>query len=80
MLEETQVCRMCEIEKSLTEYYADKNMTNGHKTECKECTKERRKRRYEENKDEVLEYNKQYYRDNAEKVREARMKRYYNKK
>lgn len=80
MLEETQVCRTCEIEKPLTEYYADKNMTNGHKTECKECTKERRKKLYGENKDEVLEYNKQYYRANASKIREDRMKRYYSQK
>ncbi|MFL2134918.1 hypothetical protein ACEN33_00615 [Ruoffia sp. FAM 24228] len=80
MLEETQVCITCEIEKSLTEYYKDKRMKNGYKNECKECVKERRKKRYEENKDEVLEYNKQYYKANASKLREDRMKKYYGKK
>lgn len=80
MLEETQVCRTCEVEKPLAEYYTDKKMKNGYQTECKECAKERRRKRYEENKDEVLEYNKQYYRENADKVREDRMKRYYSQK
>ena len=80
MLEETQVCRTCEIEKPLTEFYKDKRMKNGYQTQCKECVSKRRKERYEENKDEVLEYNKQYYKENADKLRKDRMKRYYGQK
>ena len=80
MLKETQVCITCEIEKPVTEFYKDKMMKNGYKNECKECAGERRKRRYEKNRDEMLEYNKQYYRDNADKLKKDRMKRYYGKK
>lgn len=80
MLEENQVCRICGIEKPLTEYYINRNMANGHQSACKECVRERRKKHYKENKDEISEYNKHYYKKNAEEVREARMKRYYGKK
>ena len=76
----TQVCRTCEIEKPVTEYYKDKRMKNGYQTQCKECVSKRRKERYEENKEKVSEYNKHYYKENAEEVRKARMKRYYGKK
>ena len=80
MLERTQLCITCEIEKPVTEYYKDKRMKNGYKNECKECAGERRKKHYKENKEKVLEYNKQYYKDNADKLKKDRMKRYYNER
>lgn len=46
MEEETKVCKTCNQEKPLSQFYADKKAKDGHFNECKECTKQRVMERY----------------------------------
>jgi hypothetical protein len=41
-----KTCRECETEKPITEFYEIPNGRDGHRNECKECTKARNRRAY----------------------------------
>lgn len=70
-----KICTKCEEEKPATlEFFAKRD--NGLRAACKICIKIQQKERYEENKEEILQRNKDYHKRNAEKVAEIR-KNYY---
>lgn len=71
-------CIKCNTEKYLCDFSKDKKSKTGHRYVCKQCQKNINKRRYDENKDEILKKSKQYYSDNKSKFREY-YKKYYSK-
>ena len=73
---EKKVCTKCKIEKSLTEYYKDKNRKDGVRPDCKECNCASRKKWREENPEKVKAIWKKYREENPEKVKASR-KKYY---
>jgi len=42
---DTIVCTLCSVEKKLSEFYKNKGMPSGYANQCKECVKERAKKR-----------------------------------
>lgn len=86
------MCRVCEVEKSLVSYNVRKGKResgNKHRTECKECQKsyeasikERRRKRYLDNKDEVLRKCKEYRQEHREEIsaRRAEQRRLFARK
>lgn len=81
-------CNKCEIEKDLSEFYKHVRQIDGFETICKTCKKdyqlrnkekikEKKSEYYIENKDKLLECNRNWNKTNLENTRERR-KNYYN--
>ena len=76
-----KICRICGKLKELVDFHKKKGTSDGHRNECKECVKviklkyldkekqaDYDKRRYEENRDKVLERKKEYHIENREEI------------
>jgi hypothetical protein len=76
-----KVCRLCGDEKYINEFHKKKGTKDGHRNECKECVKgiqkkyadpEKRKeydkKRYDENREQILDRKKEYHKENREKI------------
>jgi len=61
-------CTQCYIEKELNEFHLCNKGKNGRKSKCKECVKIESKNYYKNN----IEYYKNYYNDNFDKIREIK--------
>lgn len=76
----TKVCSKCKRELPATPeyFYRGKTYKDGLKGQCKKCVEEYKKKHY--NKDKIklarIEYNKQYYKENSDKIKED-AKSYY---
>ena len=88
---ETKICSKCNIEKPLMEF-TKRPKTNSYYGTCKECKrlyakeyrqnnngiiKEKRKRKYQENIEELRAKGRKYYYENKEKISERNKKYYY---
>ena len=84
-----KTCSKCNVEKELGEFYVESFKNGKLRSACKECNKqyrqdnkeiisERKKQRYQNNKEEVLEKQKQYRQDNKEIISERNKQRYQN--
>lgn len=71
----TKKCTKCGKVKFLYEFYKDIKYIGGFKTECKQCTLEYCKKRYNENTEKVKNINKNWAKNNPQKNNE-RQKRY----
>ena len=60
-----KICKVCGIEKPLTEFSKKTGMKDGHLNQCKSCEKEINNKWYQEN----LEKKKDYRKENAEKIK-----------
>ena len=73
-----QKCQTCKIEKSLSDFHKNKNMPTGHTPQCKLCTSERSKRRYqkagEKMRQQMAEQRKRDYEYRLEIERRSRAK------
>tara|TARA_R110002012_G_scaffold318931_1_gene538181 strand:- start:35 stop:661 length:627 start_codon:yes stop_codon:yes gene_type:complete len=69
-------CSKCGIEKPLTEFYKDRQKKNGHRSQCKSCTK----KLYAENKEEIAKNSAKYYAKNKEKIVKRNAKYYVENK
>jgi len=67
---ETKICSKCRIKKELHEYTKDLNTSDGLKCKCKQCCKEY----YENNKNKILNQQKDHYKINHEKKNEKNKK------
>lgn len=87
----TKVCTVCCVEKPFEAFYARKEMLDGHRSECKECTLSRngkwrtanpevyeasRKKHRDTNKDRILEKDRVYRERNRDDIRARNRKRY----
>lgn len=77
-------CSVCNEEKLLTEYYAQKREDKKkgkwiyYNPECKECTKARSRKRQLDNHDQYILYTRQYHKDN--KLHEDEIRRSWREK
>ena len=71
-------CTVCKKEQPITNYYQCKNRTGKryYKGECKDCTRQKSKRAYENNKERRLTLNAIWQSNNPEKVLASRRKYY----
>jgi hypothetical protein len=61
-----KICKKCEIEKELDQFYADKRNKDGREGSCKEC-----KKKYQQDNKEIIKENKsKYYIENKDKFKE----------
>jgi hypothetical protein len=68
-----KICSKCKIEKTTSEFSVDKRHKSGLQSQCIECYKkqyssQKRKHRYEQNKEKINKAYKQYYEQNKEKI------------
>jgi hypothetical protein len=70
-------CSKCGEWKNLSEYRERKKYRGGRNSECRECEKIYALIKYEANKEECLENNRKWYKENRVKVNE-RNREYYN--
>lgn len=74
----SQTCIKCGETKLLEEFYKKKSSKSGFDTRCKACCIKNAKKRYAENRDERLEYQRKY--NEANRDRKNANTREYNKK
>jgi superfamily II helicase len=70
-----KICRVCLETKSLSEFYQRKKGPTSFLTLCKDCTKRETRNRYAENPDLHKKYQKTWYRNNPDKVKEINAQR-----
>lgn len=62
-----KICTVCSEKKPLTEYHKRKEVKDGHRSACKTCRARQAQKRYELNREHILEETNRYYRENKEK-------------
>ena len=55
-----KICNNCGQDKSLSDFYKQKDSADGYRSHCKECMKLSRKEYYKKNSDRIKEYQKEY--------------------
>ena len=55
-----KICRICQVEKSDTEFYRDRRASSGLWSVCKMCSDERHKRYYIEHREKCREYGRNF--------------------
>lgn len=81
----SKICRVCDVNKQISEYHKDKSRKDGIRSICKECSSNKNKKYYKDNKvklsiknkewrvnnhDTIIERNKKWKEDNPEKYKE----------
>ena len=70
-------CSVCHEIKPVSEFSKQKGNKDGIRSKCKECDKQHNKQYYENNAEKIRQQHKQYREDNAEKIRDYQKQ--YNK-
>ena len=63
-----KVCRICGLEKNISDFYPRDGGKFGVDNKCKECESERKKKYYQDNREKKLEQHKEYYQNNKEEI------------
>jgi hypothetical protein len=69
-------CSKCGIEKSLTEFHKNKGSKDGHRSECKSCTKQQKAEWYVQNKERIKQQHAEWYAQNKEKIKKQKAEYY----
>lgn len=75
-----KLCKKCDIFKDLTEFHKNKNEIDGRSFSCKDCRKQDSRKRYSEKREQLIQYQKEYRKQNSsiialkKKVYQARRK------
>jgi len=67
-------CNTCDIEQTLDNYHNNKKHKDGKMYICKTCESIRKRRYYLENKQEILEQQKEYYLKNSDEISKKAIK------
>lgn len=62
-----KACRICARKKLLSDFHRASGMRDGHRSECKECTREIRRRYYANHRDESIARVERWRRENPKK-------------
>lgn len=73
-MKETKKCSICGKRKSVSQFFKDKRASDGLYSCCKDCHNTKMRRRYEENREAILEKQREYQRKYPERRRAAREK------
>jgi hypothetical protein len=79
-MKKTKQCNRCQKDKPLSDYHKNKKCKDGLTTYCKCCSKEYRRLRYINNREEELNINKKWAEKNKEKRSQDAKKRYQQNK
>lgn len=63
-----KICTICNIEKSIDDFYRRKDSKDGIRHECKICWNEKKRKYNLENKTKISENKKKYYQENKERI------------
>lgn len=63
-----KTCNKCAVEKPLSQFYKGKGCKDGHRGDCKECTKKASTKYVQDNFNEVARYKKAWYDSRASTV------------
>lgn len=61
-------CRVCKIEKPLSEFHPNPRCSGGHVHQCKQCVKEKSSKYWRENKEAIHARNREWARKNPDKI------------
>lgn len=70
-------CNKCDTDKPLSEFHKRKASKDGHSAMCKLCQRERDQKRYDENRDDMLEKRRAYQKIEAGKAAHFRATQKY---
>lgn len=76
----TKICTKCEIEKSLSEFYKQKDGYLGVSSQCKLCILEQKHDYYLLNQKQILLSKQTYYKNNNKKIKKNKRKYYLKNK
>ncbi len=62
-----KICLTCKVDKSLTEYWRDKNQVDGLCRSCKDCARAQRRRTYLKHREKYLAEANAYYQQNKKR-------------
>jgi hypothetical protein len=71
-MENTKICKVCEIKKNYIEFHFRKDSKDGLRNECKECTRVKVNNYRKLNKEKVNKWNKETYYRNIENHRKTK--------
>jgi len=80
MIMEMKVCKICGIEKEMSEYHKQARSKDGYNRTCKKCRSTNEKQYYEDNKEKHNEVARKYRKEHLEKIKERARKYYHNNK
>ena len=61
----TKYCPRCDEVKDISEFYKDKDATNGYRSHCKICMRASRKKYQQENPEKINKYQRKWQRKNS---------------
>jgi hypothetical protein len=83
-IKDKKMCRICNIEKKVTEFYKRKNSIDGYRNDCKDCQNKKslenpnrnlnKKNYYISNKEKIKEKSKKWIQENKELSKETKKK------
>lgn len=68
-----KTCSQCKIKKPIDAFFNYHRSKDGKTAACKRCTLEKQKERYLNNKTEISLKQKEYYKQNKEKVKQPKI-------
>lgn len=68
ILDKTQICVRCKIQKPFGDFYKNKRSKSGYNYACKKCISNKRKEEYKNNCEKIKAIRKEYYKKNKDSI------------